>query len=336
MKTILITGGTGYIGSHVCVRLTHAGYQLIILDNLCNSNSDVIDRLEFLCGVRTIFINGDIRDAAVLDKLFEANQIYAVMHFAGLKAVRESTQKPIEYYDNNVSGTLQLIAAMNRALVKTLVFSSSATVYGDSSEMPLREDSCRLAINPYGQTKVMIEDILADLHRSDPQWRIACLRYFNPVGAHESGLIGEAPQGVPNNLLPYVAQVAAGQREYLNIWGNDYSTIDGTGVRDYIHVSDLAEGHFDALNYLKSATGPLTVNLGSGRGYSVLEIVKMFEKVSGRTIPFKVGPRRMGDVAECWADTKLAQELFNWRPMRDLEKICADAWKWQKNCALIR
>lgn len=336
MKTILITGGTGYIGSHVCVRLAHAGYQLIILDNLCNSNSDVIDRLELLCGVRTIFINGDIRDAAVLDKLFETNKIYAVMHFAGLKAVGDSTQKPIEYYDNNVSGTLQLIAAMNRALVKTLVFSSSATVYGDSSEMPLREDSRRFAINPYGQTKVMIEDILADLYRSDPQWRIACLRYFNPVGAHESGLIGEAPQGVPNNLLPYVAQVAAGQREYLNIWGNDYSTIDGTGVRDYIHVSDLAEGHFDALNYLKSTAGPLIVNLGSGRGYSVLEIVKMFEKVSGRTIQYKVGPRRMGDVAECWADTKLAQELLNWRPMRDLEKICADAWKWQKNCALIR
>jgi UDP-glucose 4-epimerase len=301
-------GGTGFIGSHVCVRLAQAGYQLIILDNLCNSNSDVIDRLELLCGVRTIFINGDIRDAALLDKLFETNKIYAVMHFAGLKAVGDSTQKPIEYYDNNVSGTLQLIAARNRALVKTLVFSSSATVYGDSSEMPLREDSRRFAINPYGQTKVMIEDILADLHRSDPQWRIACLRYFNPVGAHESGLIGEAPQGVPNNLLPYVAQVAAGQREYLNIWGNDYSTIDGTGVRDYIHVSDLAEGHFDALNYLKSTAGPLTVNLGSGRGYSVLEIVKMFEKVSGRTIQYKVGPRRMGDVAECWADTKFAQE----------------------------
>lgn len=336
MKTILITGGTGFIGSHVCVALAQAGYQLIILDNLCNSHSDVIDRLEFLCGRRPVFIDGDIRDAIVLDSLFEANQIDAVMHFAGLKAVGESTYNPIEYYDNNVNGTLQLIAAMNRTMVKTFIFSSSATVYGDSFEMPLREDFRRVATNPYGRTKLVIEDILADLHKSNPLWRIACLRYFNPVGAHESGLIGEAPQGVPNNLLPYVAQVATGQREYLNIWGNDYSTIDGTGVRDYIHVCDLADGHIDALNYLKSATGLFTVNLGSGRGYSVLEIVKMFEKVSGRTIPYKVGPRRMGDVAECWADTTLAQQILNWRSRRDLEKICIDAWRWQKNCTLIR
>lgn len=246
MKTILITGGTGFIGSHACIALAQAGYQLVILDNLCNSRADVIDRLAALCGKRPVFIQGDIRDSATLDSLFAARPINAVMHFAGLKAVGESAEKPLDYYDNNVTGTLQLLAAMGRAAVKTLVFSSSATVYGDPSNVPIREDSHRSATNPYGRTKLVIEDILADLYQADPQWRIARLRYFNPVGAHESGLIGEAPQGLPNNLMPYVSQVAAGQREYLNVWGDDYPTIDGTGVRDYIHVCDLADGHVAA------------------------------------------------------------------------------------------
>lgn len=330
MKTILITGGNGFIGSHACVALAQAGHQMVIIDNLCNSRADVIDRLTTLCGKRPVFIQGDIRDAAILDRLFAAHPINAVMHFAGLKAVGESAEKPLDYYDNNVTGTLQLLAAMGRAEVKTLVFSSSATVYGDPANVPVREDSHRSATNPYGRSKLVIEDILGDLHQADPQWRIARLRYFNPVGAHESGLIGEAPHRLPNNLMPYVAQVAAGQREYLNVWGDDYSTIDGTGMRDYIHVCDLAEGHVAALDYLIRVHGLLTLNLGTGAGHSVLEIVKTFEKVCGCIIPYKIGPRRAGDIAKCWADTTLAQQLLNWKASRGLEQMCADAWRWQQ------
>ena len=329
MKTILITGGAGFIGSHACVALAQSGHQLVILDNLCNSRADVIDRLANLCGKRPAFIQGDIRDAVILDSIFAAHPISAVMHFAGLKAVGESVEKPFDYYDNNVIGTLQLLAAMSRATVKTLVFSSSATVYGDPANVPIREDFHRSATNPYGRTKLMIEDILADLYQADPQWRIARLRYFNPVGAHESGLIGEAPQGLPNNLMPYVAQVAAGQREYLNVWGIDYPTIDGTGVRDYIHVCDLADGHVAALDYLNRVHGLLTLNLGTGAGYSVLEIVKTFEKVCGLVIPYKIGPRRAGDIAKSWADTTLAQQLLNWKARRGLDQMCNDAWLWQ-------
>lgn len=328
--SILITGGTGYIGSHACVALALAGHELVILDNLCNSSADVIGRLATLCGKRPEFVQGDTRDAATLDRLFATHPISAVMHFAGLKAVGQSVKKPLEYYDNNVVGTVHLLAAMNRAAVKTLVFSSSATVYGDPSSVPIREDFPRVATNPYGRTKLMIEDILADLHQADHQWRIARLRYFNPVGAHKSGLIGEAPQGIPNNLMPYVAQVAAGQREFLNVWGNDYPTPDGTGVRDYIHVCDLAEGHVAALDYLNSEGGMLTVNLGSGQGYSVLEMIKAFEKASGRTIPYKIGPRRAGDSAKCWASPALAQQLMGWKARRSLEQMCADAWRWQQ------
>ncbi len=335
MKTILITGGTGFIGSHACVALVQSGYQVVIIDNLCNSRADVIDRLATLCGKRPVFIQGDIRDSAALDSLFSAHRVNAVMHFAGLKAVGESAEKPLDYYDNNVTGTSQLLAAMVRAAVKTLVFSSSATVYGDPANVPIREDFHRSATNPYGRTKLVIEDILADLYQADPQWRIARLRYFNPVGAHESGLIGEAPRGVPNNLMPYVAHVAAGKRAYLNVWGDDYPTSDGTGVRDYIHVCDLAYGHVAALDYLGRVPGLLTLNLGTGAGHSVLEVVKAFEKVSGCVIPYKIGPRRAGDIPKSWADTTLAQQLLGWKAGRGLEQMCADAWRWQQDSVAL-
>lgn len=333
--TILVTGGTGYIGSHTCVALARAGYELLILDNLCNSRADVVDRLEPLCGRRPGFMHGDIRDAAALDALFAAHRIEAVIHFAGLKAVGESVEKPLEYYDNNVHGTLVLLAAMRRAGVRTLVFSSSATVYGDPASVPVREDFPRSATNAYGRSKLMIEDILADLHRAEPGWRIARLRYFNPVGAHESGTLGEDPRGIPNNLLPFVAQVAIGRREFLNVWGDDYPTPDGTGVRDYIHVTDLAEGHVAALRYLAradldAAARLLTVNLGTGRGYSVLEMVRAFERASGRPVPYRIAARRPGDIAQCWADPALAGELLGWRAARDLDRMCADAWRWQQ------
>jgi UDP-glucose 4-epimerase len=330
---ILVTGGTGYIGSHACVALAQAGHELLIVDNLCNSRADVVGRLATLCGIRPGFIEGDVRNAALLDRLFARHPITAVLHFAGLKAVGESVEKPLEYYDNNVHGTLQLLAAMRRANVKTFVFSSSATVYTDPAGVPLREDFPRSATNPYGRGKLMVEDILADLHRAEPDWRIARLRYFNPVGAHESGLIGEDPQGIPNNLMPFVAQVAAGQREFLNVWGDDYATPDGTGVRDYVHVVDLAEGHLAALDYLTREGGLLTVNLGTGRGHSVLDMVKAFAQASGRTIPCKVAPRRAGDIAQYWADPALAHELLGWKAARGLEQMCADAWRWQQRCA---
>jgi UDP-glucose 4-epimerase len=331
-KTILITGGCGYIGSHTSVTLAQAGHEILILDNLCNSQPDVIDRLTKICCKRPTFIQGDIRDAQLLDRLFAEHSISAVMHFAALKAVGESVEKPLEYYDNNVHGTLQLLTAMRRAKIKTLVFSSSATVYGDPASVPIREDFPRSATNPYGRSKLIIEDILADLYCAEPEWRIARLRYFNPVGAHESGLIGENSQGIPNNLMPYIAQVAAGEREFLNIWGDDYPTPDGTGIRDYIHVVDLAEGHLAALNYLNRKGDLLTVNLGTGKGYSVLEIVKMFKTVCGRPIPYQVSTRRAGDIAECWADPTLANVLLNWKAKRGLGQMCVDAWLWQQYC----
>jgi UDP-glucose 4-epimerase len=329
---ILVTGGTGYIGSHACVALAEAGHDLLILDNLCNSRADVVGRLEALCGKRPEFVEGDVRDSVVLDEIFDRHPVTAVMHFAGLKAVGESVAKPLEYYDNNVHGTLQLLAAMRRASVKSFVFSSSATVYGVSSSEPLREDFPRSAVNPYGRSKLIVEDILADLHHAEPDWRIARLRYFNPVGAHESGLIGEDPRGIPNNLMPFVAQVAAGRREFLSVWGNDYPTPDGTGVRDYIHVADLAEGHVAALDYLKRRGGLLTVNLGTGKGYSVLDMVKAFEQASQHSIAFKIGPRRGGDLAQYWADPSLARELLGWTSRRGLKQMCADTWRWQQWC----
>jgi UDP-glucose 4-epimerase len=329
---ILVTGGTGFIGSHACVALAQAGHEILILDNLCNSRADVVDRLERIGGQRPVFVEGDVRDVSRLDEVFDRHPVAAVMHFAGLKAVGESVAKPLEYYDNNVHGTLQLLAAMRRAEVKTFVFSSSATVYSDREGHVFREDSPRDATNPYGRSKLMVEDILADLHRAEPAWRIARLRYFNPVGAHESGLIGEDPQGLPNNLMPFVAQVAAGRRDYLNVWGDDYPTPDGTGVRDYIHVMDLAEGHVAALDWLRREVGMLTVNLGTGRGYSVLEMVKAFEAASGRPVPWRMAARRAGDIAQCWADASLAGRLLGWKAGRGLEQMCADAWRWQQYC----
>lgn len=328
-KSILVTGGTGYIGSHACVALAKAGFTATILDNLSNSHVAVLDRLERITGTRPEFVRGDIRDRELLERLFATRKFGAVMHFAGLKAVGESVEKPLEYYDNNVRGTLDLLAAMCAADVKTMVFSSSATVYGDPASVPIREDFPRSATNPYGRSKLMIEDILEDLHRSDGGWRIARLRYFNPVGAHESGLIGEDPQGIPNNLMPYVAQVAIGRRKSLKVFGNDYPTPDGTGVRDYIHVMDLAEGHVAALDYLAQRPGVLTVNLGTGRGYSVLDAVKAFERASGKPVAYQFAGRRPGDIAECWADPALAGKLLGWSASRSIDKMCEDAWRWQ-------
>lgn len=330
---ILVTGGSGYIGSHTAVALAQAGHELLLLDNLSNSRAEVIDRLEKLCGKRPHFVAGDVRDADLLDGLFERFPIAAVVHFAGLKAVGESVEKPLDYYDNNVHGATQLLAAMTRAGVKTFVFSSSATVYGDPASVPIGEDFPRSATNPYARSKLIVEDILADLYRADPAWRIARLRYFNPVGAHPSGVIGEDPQGVPNNLLPFVAQVAAGVRARLNIWGDDYPTPDGTGVRDYVHVVDLAEGHLAALDRLTARGGMFTVNLGTGRGYSVLEMVQAFECASGVAIPYEICARRAGDIAACWAETSLADNLLGWKATRGLAEMCEDAWRWQQQCA---
>ncbi len=333
MSMILVTGGCGYIGSHACVALANAGYEVVILDNLCNSDRSVIDRLATLCKKRPEFVEADIRDAQALGSLFSRFDIAAVMHFAGLKAVGESVEKPLAYYDNNIHGTLQLLAAMRQAAVKTLVFSSSATVYGDPASVPIREDFPRSATNPYGRSKLIIEDILADVYQSDPAWRIARLRYFNPIGAHESGLIGETPAGIPNNLMPYIAQVAAGQREFLNVWGNDYPTPDGTGVRDYIHVMDLVEGHLAALTCLAEQEGMLTLNLGTGQGYSVLQLIDAFASASGRPIPYKIGPRRTGDVAQSWADPAAARRQLGWSAQRTLAMMCADTWRWQSTGA---
>lgn len=329
---ILVTGGIGYIGSHTCLALAQAGHDILILDNLCNSRADVVGRLAMLCGKRPSFVKGDVRDAALLASVFAQYSITAVLHFAGLKAVSESVEKPMEYYDNNVQGTLQLLAAMRRANVKTFVFSSSATVYGEPTSVPIREDFPRSATSPYGRSKLIVEDILADLCCAEPEWRIARLRYFNPVGAHESGLIGEDPQGIPNNLMPFVAQVAGRRREFLNVWGNDYPTPDGTGRRDYIHVADLAEGHVAALDYIARERDMLTVNLGTGRGCSVLEMITAFEQASGRPVPYKIGPRRSGDIAQCWADTSLAFEKLGWKCKRGIDQMCVDAWRWQQQC----
>ncbi|CAB3834151.1 UDP-glucose 4-epimerase [Achromobacter deleyi] len=326
---ILVTGGLGYIGSHTCVSLSNAGQEVLILDNLSNSKATVLQRLREICPNAVRFEKGDIRDKALLSRLFAEHEIEAVMHFAGLKAVGESTQSPISYYDNNVVGTLCLLEAMTTTDVKTLVFSSSATVYGDSCNVPIPEDSSRCATNPYGRTKLFIEDILADLHASDTHWRIARLRYFNPVGAHESGRIGEDPLGIPANLMPYVAQVATGHREYLNVFGGDYPTPDGTGVRDYAHVMDLAEGHVAALRNLQQHAGMLTVNLGTGRGTSVLDLVTTFSQISERDVPYKIVARRPGDVAQSYAAVTQAEQILGWKAQRHLSDMCADHWRWQ-------
>lgn len=326
---ILVTGGAGYIGSHTVVALQARGEDLLILDNLANSSIRVLDRIEAISGKRPAFVQADIRDKAALAAVFQANSISAVVHFAGAKAVGESVEKPLSYYDNNVVGTVNLLQTMAEFGVKRLVFSSSATVYGDPHAVPIREDFPLHATNPYGRTKLMIEEILRDLGHSDADWRIAILRYFNPVGAHASGLIGENPNGIPNNLMPFVSQVAVGRRTELSVFGNDYPTLDGTGVRDYIHVVDLAQGHLAALDALSRSTGILTVNLGTGQGYSVLDMVRAFEKASGRAVPYKIVGRRPGDVASCYAEPALAQALLGWQALRGIDEMCVDTWKWQ-------
>jgi len=327
---ILVTGGAGFIGTHTCAALADAGIPTLLLDNFCNSRRSVLDRLARITGKPVACVEGDVRDAQLLRQLFASHPIEGVIHFAALKAVGESVREPLRYYENNVAGTVSLLRAMQAAGVRTLVFSSSATVYGDPASLPIREDFPLSATNPYGWSKLMMEQVLADVDHAEPgQWRIARLRYFNPVGAHESGLIGEDPQDIPNNLMPYVAQVATGQREVLSVYGGDYPTPDGTGVRDYIHVCDLAEGHVAALRYLRAHPGLLTVNLGTGRPVSVLEMVRGFEQASGRAVPYQVVARRPGDVAACWADPALAERLLGWRARRDVQAMCRDAWRWQ-------
>ena len=357
---VLITGGTGYIGSHTVVALISAGYAPVIVDNLSNSKIAVLDRIEAITGKRPPFYQIDLRDRAALDAVFQKHSINAAIHFAGLKAVGESVAEPLRYYENNIESTLSLCFVIAARGVKRLVFSSSATVYGDPHTVPIREDFPLVPANPYGRTKLMIEQILQDLYASDPDWQVALLRYFNPVGAHPSGLIGEDPSGYPNNLMPYISQVAVGRREQLSVFGNDYPTPDGTGVRDYIHVMDLAEGHVAALRYMEKAESssphnchyepplrrrgnlvktnphemaspapPLIANLGTGQGYSVLEMLHAFEKAAGKAIPYQITDRRPGDIAACYADPSLAEKILAWKAARNLEDMCADTWRWQ-------
>ena len=327
---ILVTGGAGYIGSHTIVELLGRGESLLVLDNLCNSSLKVLDRIETISGQRPLFVQADIRDKAALRSVFRDHPIDSVIHFAGLKAVGESVEQPLAYYDNNVTGSINLFQVMAEFGVKRLVFSSSATVYGDPHTVPIAEDFPLSATNPYGRSKLMVEDILRDLGRSAPDWRIAILRYFNPVGAHASGLIGESPNGVPNNLMPFVSQVAVGQRAELSVFGNDYPTPDGTGVRDYIHVVDLAQGHLAALDALARSTGVLTVNLGTGQGYSVLDMVRAFERASGKKVPYRIVGRRPGDIAACYANPAQAEALLDWRAKLGIDDMCVDTWRWQE------
>ena len=326
---VLLTGAAGFIASHTWLALLAAGFRVVGLDDFSNSSPEVLNRLRTLAGSAPDFIRADVRDVNALDAVFARNRIDAVVHFAAFKAVGESTTRPLAYYANNLGGLLALTQAMERHACKTLVFSSSATVYGNPAHLPIREDAPLSATNPYGATKLMSEDILRDVMRADPQWRIALLRYFNPVGAHESGLIGEDPRGTPNNLLPYVAQVAVGRLPHLQVYGRDYATPDGTGVRDYIHVLDVAQGHVDALRYLLDTQRSITANLGTGRGHSVLEVVRAFERASGAAVPCKFVARRAGDIDASYADASLARELLDWRATRDLDAMCADAWRWQ-------
>jgi UDP-glucose 4-epimerase len=326
---ILVTGGAGYIGSHTCLELLQNGYELIIMDNLSNSKEESLRRVQELTGKELKFYKADLLDRDQLNKIFNENSIHAVIHFAGLKAPGESVNRPLQYFHNNVSGTLVLLDVMQAHEVHNIVFSSSATVYGEVKIVPLKEDFPLSAINPYGRTKLMIEDILRDLYRAEPDWNIAILRYFNPVGAHPSGRIGEDPNGIPNNLMPYVAQVAVGRRPFVRVWGNDYPTPDGTGVRDYIHVMDLSVGHIRALEKLATKPGLLTYNLGTGRGYSVMEVIHSFEKACHKEIPFQIMDRRPGDVATSYADPSKANKELNWHAQKTLEDMCIDAWRWQ-------
>ena len=328
---ILVTGGAGFIGSHTCVEMLNAGYEVIVVDNLCNASEEAIRRVEKITGKNVTFYKADIRDKEALDQIFDKESVECVIHFAGLKAVGESVRKPLEYYQNNITGTLTLMKVMREVGVKNIVFSSSATVYGDAKIVPITEDSPLSTTNPYGSTKLMIEDMLRDIAKAEPQLNIAILRYFNPVGAHKSGLIGEDPNGIPNNLMPYITKVAIGELKELRVFGNDYPTHDGTGVRDYIHVVDLAVGHVKALEKLATNPGLVTYNLGTGNGYSVLDVVKAFSEASGREIPYEIAPRRAGDIATCYADPKKANEELGWKAERGIKEMCEDSWRWQSN-----
>ena len=332
MMAILVTGGAGFIGSHTVVELMQAGKEVVVVDNFSNSKPEVLNRIERITGTRPVFYEADLLDKPAIDKIFDEQQIDAVIHFAGLKAVGESVHKPLEYYHNNITGTLMLCQSMQEHGCKRIVFSSSATVYGMHNPVPFKEGMPTSATNPYGYTKVMIEQILTDLHTADPEWSVVLLRYFNPIGAHESGLIGEDPNGIPNNLLPYVSQVAIGKLPQLSVYGGDYDTPDGTGVRDYIHVVDLALGHLKAIDYSMAHTGVEAINLGTGRGTSVLEIVHAFEKACGHKIPYQIVGRRAGDIATCYADASKAKELLGWQATRSIEEMCQSSWNFiQKN-----
>ena len=327
--SILVTGGAGYIGSHTCVELLNAGYEVVVVDNLCNSSEESLKRVEEITGKTLKFYRADLLDRDAMEEIFENERIDSVIHFAGLKAVGESVQQPLEYYYNNVTGTLVLCDVMRKHGVKDIVFSSSATVYRNPHTVPIREDFPLSVTNPYGRTKLMLEEILQDLHVADSEWNVILLRYFNPIGAHKSGRIGENPKGIPNNLMPYITQVAIGKLTRLGVFGNDYDTPDGTGVRDYIHVVDLAKGHVKAIEKLKSKEGVSIYNLGTGNGYSVLDMVKAFEKASGREIPYEIKPRRAGDIAACYADPSKAKAELGWEAQYGLEEMCEDSWRWQ-------
>ena len=327
---ILVTGGAGYIGSHTCVELLNAGYEVVILDNLYNSSKKAVDRIEEITGKTVTFYENDMLDVDAMENLFSKEKIDCVIHFAGLKAVGESVAKPLEYYKNNIQGTLTLVEAMRKHGCKNIIFSSSATVYGDPAFVPITEECPKgTPTNPYGWTKSMLEQILTDLHTADEEWNVILLRYFNPLGAHKSGMIGEDPKGIPNNLLPYVAQVAIGKLECVGVFGNDYDTPDGTGVRDYIHVVDLAIGHVKAIDKIKENPGVKVYNLGTGNGYSVLDVIKAFSKACGHDVPYQIKPRRPGDIATCYADASLAKKELSWEAQYGIEDMCADSWKWQ-------
>lgn len=332
MSTILVTGGAGFIGSHTCVELLNADYDVVVIDNLCNSSKESIKRVEKITGKSIKFYEADIADRQVMNQIFEENDIYGVIHFAGLKAVGESVKKPLEYYKNNISGTLEMCDIMREHGVKNIIFSSSATVYGDPEIIPIIEQCPKgQCTNPYGWTKSMLEQILTDIQKADTDWNVILLRYFNPIGAHKSGLIGEDPNGIPNNLMPYITKVATGELPRVNVFGNDYPTPDGTGVRDYIHVVDLAVGHVDAIRKLSENPGVKVYNLGTGKGYSVLEVIDNFSKASGIDIPYVITDRRAGDIAECYADASLAKKELGWEAKYGIREMCEDSWNWQKN-----
>ncbi len=330
MAVVLVTGGAGYIGSHTCVELLNNGYEVVVMDNLYNSNEKALERVEQITGKKVTFYNVDMLDKVGMNEIFEKEKIDSVIHFAGYKAVGESVRKPLEYYHNNITGTLLLCDVMRNHGVKNIIFSSSATVYGDPAFVPITEDCPKGKItNPYGQTKGMLEQILTDLHVADPEWNVVLLRYFNPIGAHKAGIIGEDPKGIPNNLVPYIAQVAVGKLEKLGVFGDDYDTPDGTGVRDYIHVVDLAKGHVKAMKKFEDTPDVRIYNLGTGKGYSVLDVLHAFEKACGKTLPYEIKERRAGDIAQCYADPAKAKEELGWEAEYDIDEMCADSWRWQ-------